>query len=386
MRGSLKIARIAGIDIGIHYSWIFAFFIIGSILALGNFVDLRPQWLSWVAGFSAAILLFISVLLHEMAHSLVAQKRGLPVTSITLFIFGGVSNLSREPEEPGQEFIMAIVGPLTSLALAGVFWALSFLPKDGKSFGSLLVSYMALINVSLAAFNLLPGFPLDGGRVLRSVLWKTSGSLQKATNIASIVGQIFGWAFVAFGVAWFFWQRDFVGAIWIGIIGLFLNSAARNSRSQTAIQEHLAGVRVRQVMESNTDSVDAGLPVAELVRDVFLTQRRRAIPVTEGGRVIGMVSIPEVRALPQDRWEITPVGHVTRREALAVSPEDDLDAALRKMAQYRLEQVPVLSEGRLVGILTRDSIFAFLQLRRELGFRSGRDARRSAGPTFISPQ
>ena len=281
---------------------------------------------------------------------------------------------------------MAIVGPLTSLALAGIFWALSFLAKDGKSFVGLLVSYMALVNVLLAAFNLLPGFPLDGGRVLRSILWKTSGSLQKATSIASIVGQVFGWAFVAFGIAWVFWQRDFVGAIWIGIIGLFLNSAARNSRNQTAIQEHLAGVRVRQVMESNTDSVDAGMSVAQLVRGVFLTQRRRAIPVTEGGRVIGMVSIPEVRALPQDRWEITPVGHVTRREALAVSPEDDLDVALRKMSQYRLEQVPVLSEGRLVGILTRDSIFTFLQLRRELGFRGGRDARRSAGPTFISPQ
>lgn len=385
MRGSLKIARIAGIDIAVHYSWILAFIIIGSTLAVGYFVDLQPQWLSWVAGFVAAILLFVSVLLHEMAHSLVAQRRGLLVTGITLFIFGGVSNLSHEPEKPGQEFVMAIVGPLTSLALAGVFWGLGFLPKDQGSFTSSLVSYMALINLSLAVFNLLPGFPLDGGRVLRSVLWKTSGSLLKATNIASIIGQVFGWLFIAFGAVWFFWQRDFVGAIWIGIIGLFLNSAAQNSRNQTAVQEHLAGVQVRQVMESNTESVDASLPVAELVRDVFLTRRRRAIPVTEGGRVIGMVSIRDVRALPQERWETAPVGQVVRRESLAVRPEDDIDMALRTMARYGLEQVPVLSDGRLAGILSRDSIFAFMQLRRELGLK-GRDSRRPAGPTFISPQ
>ena len=385
MRGSLKIARIAGIDIGIHYTWLLAFIIIGSTLALGNFANLRPMWLSWAAGFLAAILLFVSVLLHEMAHSLVAQKRGLPVSNITLFIFGGVSNLSREPEEPGQEFVMAIVGPLTSLALAGVFWGLSKLPRNQDSFAALLVSYMALINLSLAVFNLLPGFPLDGGRVLRSVLWKTSGNLHKATNIASIIGQVFAWAFIA-GAVWFFWQRDFVGAIWIGIIGLFLNNAAQSSRQQVSIQEHLAGVQVRQVMETSTDAVDSHLSVAELVRDVFLTRRRRAIPVVEGDRVIGMVSIGEVRALPQDRWEITQVGQIARRGLVALRPEDDLDAALRTLARNGLEQAPVLSDGKLVGILNRDSILAFLQLRRELGMKSGRKVKRPVGPSFGAPQ
>jgi len=386
MRGSLKIARIAGIDIGVHYSWILAFIIIGSTLAVGNFANLRPQWVSWAAGFLAAILLFVSVLLHEMAHSLVAQKRGLPVSSITLFIFGGVSNLSREPDRPGQEFVMAIVGPLTSLALAGVFWGLSILPRNQDSFAALLVRYMALINLSLAAFNLLPGFPLDGGRVLRSILWKTSGNLHKATSIATIIGQVFGLLFIVFGAVWFYWQGDFVSAIWIGIIGLFLSSAAQSSRNQSAVQEQLAGVRVRQVMESSTDAIDARLTVSELVRDVFLSRRRRAIPVTDGDRVVGIVSIAEVRAVPQDHWDTATVGQIARREPLAVSPEDDLEAALKVMARYGLEQLPVLGDGKLVGVISRDTIYGFLQLRRELGMKGRRDVRRPAGPSFIAPR
>jgi Zn-dependent protease len=203
MRGSLKIARIAGIDIGIHYTWILAFFIIGWSLAQGYFPQQYKSWTStayWTAGFLSAVLLFLSVLLHELAHSLVAQARGLPVSSITLFIFGGVSNLSEEPGNAGQEFLMAIVGPLTSLALAGVFWLMHFLPVNEDTFIAAIVGYLAFINLALAAFNLLPGFPLDGGRVLRSIIWKTTGNLVKATDIASLIGRVFGWGFIAFGV------------------------------------------------------------------------------------------------------------------------------------------------------------------------------------------
>src|SRR4030042_4547114 len=211
MRGSLKIMRVAGIDIAIHYTWLFAVIII--TWSLAGYFSQYPTWsvtVRWVAGFLSAVLLFFSVLLHELAHSLVAQSRGLPVTSITLFIFGGVSNLSEDPKSPGLEFWMAFVGPLTSVLLGLIFWGIWYLATGepllpllsssapGKgTFVVAILGYLAFINLALAAFNLLPGFPLDGGRVLRSILWKTTGNLVKATDIASIIGRVFGWGFIA---------------------------------------------------------------------------------------------------------------------------------------------------------------------------------------------
>jgi Zn-dependent protease len=388
MRGSLKIARIAGIDIGIHFTWILAFFIIGWSLAQGYFPQLYKSWTTaayWTAGFLSAILLFISVLLHEMAHSLVAQARGLPVSSITLFIFGGVSNLSKEPEKPGHEFVMAIVGPLTSLALAGVFWLLSLLPLGKETYLTAIVDYLALINLYLAGFNLLPGFPLDGGRVLRSIIWKTTGNLVRATDIAAIIGRIFGWGFIALGVFLFFWTGDFLSAIWIAIIGFFLTNAAETSRQDVTIREHLSGVRVEQVMELNIETISPHMSVAELVRDMFLLKRRRAVPVAENDRVIGMVSISDVRTLPQDAWATTTVERIMTREPLhAVKPDDDLNTAMQAIAQYDLNQVPVLNQGKLVGILSRANVINFLQLKRELGMKGGSDSKRQQSQTEIT--
>lgn len=387
MRGSLKIMRIAGIDIGIHYTWILAFFIIGWSLAQGYFPQQYKSWTTgayWTAGFLSAILLFLSVLLHELAHSIVAQARGLPVSNITLFIFGGVSNLSEEPKDAGQEFIMAIVGPLTSLALAVIFWGVWYLTTGeaaipilsntipaNSTFTVAIVGYLAFINLALAAFNLLPGFPLDGGRVLRSIIWKTSGNLVQATNIASIVGRIFGWGFIGVGVFLFFWSGDFLGAIWIAIIGFFLTNAAETSRQEVTVREHLAGIKVAQVMELNTETVSPRMPVSELVRDTFLIRRRRAIPVSDGDRILGMVSISDVRTLPQTEWAITPVERIMTKEPLhAVKPDDDLNTAMKVIAQYDLNQVPVINQGRLDGILSRANVINFLQLRQELGLKN----------------
>lgn len=375
MRGSWKIARIAGIDIGVHYTWLFAFLIISWSLAQGYFPQSYPSWsrtLYWAAGFLSAILLFISVLIHELAHSLVAQARGLPVSSITLFIFGGVSNLSEEPERPGLEFGMAIVGPLSSLVLSGIFYIVR-LPIGQGTFTYAIFGYLILINLLLAAFNLLPGFPLDGGRVLRAILWKTSGSLVKATNIATAVGRIFGWGFIALGVFIFFNTGDFLSAIWIAIIGVFLNSAAEGSRQEVTVREHLSGVKVTQAMEANTETVGPRLSVAELVRDIFLLKRRRAIPVTDGDQIVGMVSITDVRDLPQEQWALTPVERImTRGPIHTVTPGDDLATALKLIAQLDLNQVPVLSGGKLVGILSRANVISFLQLRQELGTKGER--------------
>lgn len=390
MRGSLKIARIAGIDISIHFTWILAFFIIGWSLAQGYFPQQYTSWTTaayWTAGFLSAILLFVSVLLHEMAHSLVAQARGLPVSSITLFIFGGVSNLSKEPENPGHEFVMAIVGPLTSLVLAGVFWLISLLPIGEGTFLTAIVGYLALINLSLAIFNLLPGFPLDGGRVLRSIIWKTTGNLVRATNIASITGMVFGWGFIAVGVFLFFWLGDFFSAIWIALIGFFLTNAAENSRQEITVREHMAGVKVEQVMERNTETISPSMSVEELVRDMFLVKRRRAVPVAEGDRIVGMVSISDVRSLSQDAWASTPVERIMTKEPLhAVKLDDDLNTAMQVIAQFDLNQIPVLNQGKLVGILSRANVINYLQLKRELGMKNSSDTKRSPGRIEITRQ
>jgi Zn-dependent protease/CBS domain-containing protein len=375
MRGSLRIGRISGIEIGIHYTWLLAFFLITWLLARSYFPDTYAGWsiLSyWGAGLLSALLLFISVLIHELAHSLVAQARGLPVSSITLFILGGVSNLTEEPQKPAIEFVMAIVGPLTSLVLAGVFWGLEHLLGSPGTFLKAIIGYLALVNLGLAAFNILPGFPLDGGRVLRSILWSTTGDLVKATNIAAIIGRIFGWAFIALGI-WlaFFVQGGFLNGIWLAIIGFFLNSAADNSRNEVTLREHLSGVPVGQVMENNTESVNPRMLVSDLVQTVFLQRRRRAIPVTEGEQVIGMVTIGDVSKLPQEKWPFTPVERVMTREPLrTVKPEDDLNAAMKFIAQYDLNQVPVVSEGKLVGLLTRADVINYLHLSQELRLKN----------------
>ena len=217
MKSTFKLFRIAGIDIGIHYTWIFIFVFFSWSLAQGYFPQLYPDWsmaMYWITGVIAALAIFVSVLLHELAHSLVGRARGIPVHSITLFILGGVSNMEDEPEKPSAEFVMAIVGPATSLALALVFYLLTFVPHAADSAVFAVLGYLAIINLFLGAFNLLPGFPLDGGRVLRSIIWSSSGNLVKATNTAGIVGQVMGWVMIGVGVFLVFWTSIFT-VLWL---------------------------------------------------------------------------------------------------------------------------------------------------------------------------
>jgi len=377
MRGSLKIGRIAGIEIGIHYTWLLAIFIFTWLLGQGYFPTSYPGWkpyFYWIAGFLATFLLFISVLIHELAHSLVAKSRGLPVSSITLFILGGVSNLTEEPEKPGLEFVMAIVGPGTSLILAGIFWGIWYLLGNQAIFIKAIIGYMALANALLAGFNLLPGFPLDGGRVFRSILWRTTGNLIKATNIAAIVGRVFGWGFMALGV-WFafFVMGGFLNGIWFIFIGWFLNNAADNSRYEATLREHLTGVQVGQVMEKDVESVTPDTTVSDLVQTVFIQRRKRAIPVTSGDNLVGVVTISDIKGVPQERWQITPVSRVMHRDPIhSVKSEDDLNAAMKLITQYDLNQIPILNQGKLVGILTRADIINYLQLSQELNMKEKR--------------
>ena len=381
MKGSWRIGRIAGIEIGIHYTWLLALVIFTWLLGQSYFPGTYPGWQTysyWVAGFLATFILFISVLIHELAHSLVARSRGLPVSSITLFILGGVSNLTEEPEKPGLEFVMAIAGPASSLVLAGIFWVIWYLLGSQVIFLKAIFGYMALANALLAGFNLLPGFPLDGGRVFRSILWKTTGNLLKATNIATIVGRLFAWVFMgvglllAFGVS-ILGISGFLNGLWFVFIGWFLNSAADSSRQEATLREHLTGVLVGQVMEKDVESVHSDTNIADLVQTIFIQKRKRAIPVTDGDNLIGMVTISDIKGLPQEKWPTTLVSQVMHRDPIHfVKPEDDLNAAMKLIAQNDLNQIPVLSQGKLVGILTRADVINYLHLSQELNIKSKR--------------
>lgn len=379
MRASFRIGRIAGIDIGAHYTWLLAFFLIAWSLSVGFFPQLYPDWSTlayWSAGIISALCLFMSVLLHELAHSLVARARGMSVNSITLFIFGGVSNLEGEPERPIAEFAMAIVGPLTSLVLAGIFWSLAQVITPQDSITKAIVSYLAIINALLAAFNLIPGFPLDGGRVLRSIIWGATRDLRKATNIAATAGQIFGWGFIAIGVYSLF-TGNFLGGLWIAFIGWFLSNAADASRRDASMREHLHGVKVEEIMDTSPRCLGATELVGDVVRDVFFQQGARAAAVCEQERVIGIITITDVKRLPQSRWNDTAVTEIMTREPLySVGIDDDLSTTMRLLAQHELNQLLVLDRGRLVGLLSRAHVIRYLQLSQELRLppRRGRNS------------
>jgi Zn-dependent protease/CBS domain-containing protein len=370
MKSSLHLFRIAGIDIGIHYTWIFIFILISWSLVQGFFPQQYPGWDTpsfWITGILAALLLFVSVLLHELAHSLVARARGMPVSSITLFIFGGVSNLEEEPEKPKAEFVMAIVGPLTNLALAGIFWALTLTVGNQDSPLAAMLSYLALINLILAVFNLLPGFPLDGGRVLRSILWGTTGSLSKATNIAATVGRFFGWGLIALGLFQLL-AGNFLGGLWIAFIGWFLSSAADASRKELTLREHLSSIKVRDMMNPSPETISPDTLVEEAVWDIFRKQRGRAVPVCQDDKLVGIVTITDVKELRRDKWAETTVAQImTRKPLYAVSPEESLQTAMKLTAQHDINQVLINHQGQCAGLLSRADIIRHLQFSQELG-------------------
>jgi Zn-dependent protease len=235
MPGTFRIGKIAGIDIDIHVSWIIIVVLLTVSLATGWFPQLYAGWSTptyWLIAFLSSLLLFVSVLLHELAHSLVARRRGLPVKSITLFIFGGVSNIEMEPGTPGIEFQMAFVGPLTSLLIGAICFLLQVPLRGSNSPLEGILFYLAVTNILLGFFNLIPGFPLDGGRVLRSIIWRITGNLQQATRVASLTGQFIAYLFILLGI-WIFFVGDILDGIWLGFIGWFLLSAAQSANAQS---------------------------------------------------------------------------------------------------------------------------------------------------------
>jgi len=378
MPGSLRIGQIAGIDIYINVSWIVILVLLTWSLAVSWFPSIYPGWsvgTYWIVSLIAAILLFVSVLLHELAHSVVARARGLPVHNITLFIFGGISNIEQEPPSAGVEFQMAVVGPVVSI-LIGIVCFLLLLPIRGtNSPVAGILGYLALTNVALGIFNLIPGFPLDGGRVLRSIIWRVTGSLRKATRIATIVGEVVAYLFILGGI-WLFFTGDIIGGIWIGFIGWFLLSSARAANSQVMLQSMFRGVKVSQVMNPAPITVPANISLQKLVDEYFLPRGLRSALVTQGDQLAGLITLSDIRHVPREQWAQTPVGYsmIPLDRLHVVYPQQNLNDVMPLIAGQDVNQLPVVLDGRVVGVLSRDSIMRFLEIRRSLGLDDQRRA------------
>jgi len=387
MQGSLRLGTLAGIDIRVHYTWFFAFILIAWSLALGYFPTANAglgAGTYWVLGVVSALLLFGSVLVHELGHSLVAGARGIRVDSIILFIFGGVSNITKEASTARDEFLIAVVGPLTSLVLAGLFWLIGQVLPAGTAL-SAVATYLAFTNLLLGAFNIVPGFPLDGGRVLRSILWGTTGDMGRATRIASYVGQAVAFAMIAWGASRLL-AGDLFGGLWTAFIGWFLNSGAESSRQQLTVHNALDGVPVTTVMDASPTVAEPALSVHDFVFEHTLRHGHRALPVVEGGRLVGIVSITDAKHLPHDAWATTPVGEVmTRMPLKTLAPEADLSAALELMVANGVHQLPIVRDGALLGMLSRSDVMRYMQLGAELNLRGSGGSNAAPAESLVAP-
>jgi Zn-dependent protease/predicted transcriptional regulator len=367
---SFRIARVAGVDVEIHPSW---FLIVGYLawaLSKLTFPSAYDGWSTatyWAVGVSSAILLFVTVFIHEFAHAIVAIRRGLPVPKITLFIFGGVSHLSRQPRSAGEEFAIASAGPFTSIAIAIVTSIAAFFLQDVSEHAVAILGYLAFINFLLAVFNALPGFPLDGGRVLRSIAWKRTGSFRRATQIAAGAGVFVGWGMII-GATAFVLAGLYVNGVMLMLVGWFLLSAARSEAQGIQLDAILGRLKARDVMREDFPTVVPGAAVQTVVDDIMIGQGERAVVVALGGSVLGILSVTDVQRAPRHAWPNTPVQTLMtpRDRVRTVNVNDPALDVLLLLGQHRLNQVPVLDDGRMVGLVTRRELIDRVELAERL--------------------
>jgi Zn-dependent protease/CBS domain-containing protein len=370
LTNSIRLFSIRGIEVGVHYSWLIIFALLTWSLSGFVFPGLVPGLPAieyWILGGLSTLLLFVSVLIHELAHSFMALARGLNAKSITLFIFGGVSNLGGEAKQPSTEFLVAIVGPLTSFALAGVSAAIMFVAPEPRI--EAVAFYLTFINILLGGFNLIPGFPLDGGRVLRAVVWTITGSVRRATEFAATVGKIVAYLLFGFGIFLFLGNPpNIIGGIWMAAIAWFLHNAASGSVQQLVFETRLRRVRAADIARRDETTVPAELTVAELIEGYVLPRNRRAMPVAHEGRLVGMVTVSDIQKVPAEERGRVMVGQVMggREKLVTVPATAPVRDAIELLAEHEFEQVPVMDGDRLVGMLTRADVMRQLQLREAL--------------------
>jgi Zn-dependent protease/CBS domain-containing protein len=366
MPGSIRLGKLAGIDIYVHTSWFIILVLLTWSLASGWFPQFFSGWSPstyWLMAFISALLLFFCVLVHELAHSLVARAYRQAVKGITLFVFGGIAQIDQEASRPGEDFLVAVAGPLASFLLAGLAFLLLLLLGPSSTPTVAILDYLTTSNILLGIFNLIPGFPLDGGRIFRSIIWKATGNFQKATRIAAFVGQGCGFLFILLGIVAFFTGGSFNG-LWIAFIGWFLLSAAQSANTQVRTQSALRGVTVGQVMNRQPVTVPANISLQKLVDDYMLPAGIRAAPVIQGDSLSGLITLSDIGRVERERWASTPVGHAMRsaEDVAVASPGQALYEALQEMVSRDINQLPVMQNSHLVGLLNRESIVRYLQL------------------------
>jgi Zn-dependent protease/predicted transcriptional regulator len=375
MQAQIKLGRVFGISIGLHYSWIIIAILIVFSLSQ-QFAAVHRDWsegVVWGTAILTAVLFFVCILLHELGHSVVAQSRGIRVPSIVLFALGGVSQMERESPDAKTEFWMALAGPLVSFALGLVCLGLAHTMGwvgPSSPVGSPLVAMLAwlgYINLTLGLFNLIPAYPLDGGRVFRAAAWWGTHSIERATRIASTVGQVFAFLFILAGL-WQFFRGQGFGGLWIAFIGWFLLDAARSSRVQVEIMHALGGVKVRDVMEHNCAIVDATTNLQTLVDEHLLRTGQRCFMVQRDGYLAGLITPGDISRIERRMWPLTTVEQAMRPVAQlrVVSPETPVVQALETMARENINQLPVASNGHLEGVLSRGHLLEILRTRAEL--------------------
>lgn len=371
IRNAIRLGKIYGIEIGLDYSWFIILVLITWSLA-GHYLMVYQ---GWSPGFRlglalvTALLFFASVLAHELGHSLVAVVTGTPVRSITLFIFGGVAQMTREPKRPLHEFLIASAGPLVSFGLAAAFGGLWVVGQLSDQRGlEALGAWLGRINLTLALFNLIPGFPLDGGRVFRSIVWGLTGNLYRATRLAGTIGQGVAWIFILIGI-WQVFSGNWANGLWIAFIGWFLNSAALSSMQQVALKDVLRGQTVQRVMMTDCPRVSPTQNLQQLVYDTILPSSRRCFPVMEDGRLLGLVTLHRIKEVPREVWPQTSVAQVMipAAQLLKAGPDEELYEVMERMSADDVNQLPVVDKsGQWIGMVARENILSFIRSRAEL--------------------
>lgn len=375
MHSEVKLGRIKGIEIGLHYSWFIIAFLIAFSLA-SHFHDVNPAWsvaLIWAAAIITSVLFFVTLLLHELAHSIVAKSRGLRVRAITLFALGGVSQIESEASDAKSEFWIAIVGPLTSLIIGAVLIGIVRLLEPARTEAATPVTavllWLGYINVGLAAFNMIPGYPLDGGRVLRAIIWWINKNGERATRYAAQVGEVVAFLFILFGLYQFFVGHGNFGGLWMAFIGWFLLDAARNSYFQVGVMAGLRGHRVADIMERDCASVPGYLSLRDFVDQYLLHSAGRCFVVTQDHRSLGVVTASDVKRISPEEWNQTSVQSIMRplSQVRSVPPDTPAVKALELMSRERVNELAVVSNGNLEGIFSRAQVLKFLQIYSGIG-------------------
>ncbi len=369
MSASWRLMTIRGIEIGLHWSMLIVFGLLTVSLATAYFPETSPdlsEGAAWTMAVVAAVFFFASILLHELGHSFVALRYGLPVDRITLFIFGGIAQISERAKSADVELKVAAAGPAVSFALSAMFGLVWFVTQDIDVIAAPAL-WLATLNLILALFNLLPGFPLDGGRILRALVWSSTGNERKAARVAMVSGQFLAFGLIGFGALLMF-TGNFANGLWLIFIGWFLQNAAVSEATGTSVELTLRGVEVQQAMGPAESQVPGRLMIRQLINEYVLPAGERHFIVVDGDRPRGIVTLRDITQVPQDRWDWTPIREIMKpwSQLTCVAPDSKLLDAMKIMDEKQVRQLPVIESDEVLGLITREEVLHYIRLRMEL--------------------